>query len=207
MKQISNILPAFVILFIFTFTGCSRKSYPIAEYHQLTGRNAKPYTKQGNKTVDNTLLLSKKYRFTLSPKDSVFVYQQYETKILSNYKEFFIDVVPEKNYKITVHSLPDTHITRNKYLFKPYTLIFDKENKIIKVTSAKDEFTGMREEPGLKRTITFNSGNAEQAAIVLFSDNNELDKEIYTFTLNFVTFKYKTATTGDFHITIEEIKE
>ncbi|MHA3787763.1 hypothetical protein ACX0HA_06080 [Flavobacterium hauense] len=206
--KLRNTIPFTIVLFIiFTITGCSRKVYPNAEYHQLTGRNAKPYTKIGEKTAENTLELSKKYKFRLSAEDSVMVYQLHQTKIISNYKEFFADVVPGKNYKVTIHSLPDKHMSTNKYLFMPLAFAFDKSNNRTKLTAVENEFANGFEEIGFKRAFTFNNIDTDQVKIVIFSDNKELDKKIHTFILNFVSFKYMTTTTGDFYITLEEINE
>jgi len=209
MKLISKILLSLFVLFvIFTVTGCSKKQYPKAEYHLLTGRKAQPYTSQGFKTVENTLSLGKKKRYTLSPTDSVMVYPlNNNEKVYSNYKEFFANVIPGKNYKVSLHSLPDTHKSTYKYLFMPLAIVTDKQNEKLKLTAIENEWTNAFEKPGLKRAFTFNSGETDQVAILIYANNVELDKMIHMFMINFITYKFMTAPTGDFFITIEEIKE
>ena len=179
----------------------------MAEYHKLTGRNAKRYTEKGSQTEGNTLKLSKKHEFTLSPDDSVMVYQLDQTKIITNYKEFFADVVPGKDYKISVHTLPDKHMSTNKYVFQAFAFVFDDENQLFKLSAEEGNFNDPVKGLGIKRTFTFNSADKDKVKILVFSDNRELDKTLYTLMLNFVTFRYKSTTTGDFYITIEEIKE
>lgn len=208
MKLRNKTIPiTIVLLIIITITGCSRKVYPLAEYHKLTGRNAKPYTEKGNKTAENTLELSKKYRFTLSPEDSVMIYQLDQIKTISNYKEFFANIVPGKNYKISVYTLPDKHMGTTKYVFQPFAFVFDDQNELFKLKAEEGKFNDPFKGLGVKRTFMFNSADKDKVKIVVFSDNRELDQTLYTLTLNFVPFKYKSTTTGDFYITIEEIKE
>lgn len=162
----------------------------------------------GLKTDRNTLPIGKKQTFTLAVTDSVLTYLLNNVTIYSNYKEFFADVVPNKNYKISLHTLPDTHTSRYKYVFLPFSLVSNKQNKQLKITAIENEWaTGAFEKPGLRRAFTFNSGDTDQVAILVCSDNSELDKIIHTHIYNFATFKYMAATTGDFYITIEEIKE
>lgn len=210
MKHSSKkLVPLFIFLLVFTVTGCSKKQYPKAEYHKLTGGKAKPYQMiQAAKTDKNILPLGKKLEFTLAATDSVLTYQADNVKIYSNYKEFFADVVPNKNYRISLHTLPDTHTSRNKYLFLPFPLVSNTRNEVVKTNTVENKWaTGAFEKPGLKRAFTFNSGNTDQVAILVCADNSEPDKKIYTYTVNFITFKYMSATTGNFYITIEEIKE
>lgn len=209
MKKISvKLLPFFVLLLMYTVIGCSKKQYPKAEYHKLTGRKARLYTAQGLKTSGNTLPLGDKQKFTLTATDSVLTYPgKSSEKIYSNYKEFFADVVPGKNYKVSVHTLPDTHTSTYKYLFVSLADVFNKQDKKLDIEIVENRWATGFEKPGLKRAFTFNSGETDQVRIVICADNRELDKKIFTFTMNFVSKKFMTAPTGDFYITIEEIKE
>lgn len=210
MKQIGKkLLPLFVLFLIYTVTGCSKKQYPKAEYHKLTGSKAKSYQMiHGLKTDKNTLPIGEKQTFTLAVTDSVLTYPVNNVTIYSNYKEFFANVVPNKDYKISLHTLPDTHTSTYKYLFLPFSLVSNTKNEALKMNTVENKWaTGAFEKPGLKRAFTFNSGDTDQVAILVCADNSEPDKKIYTYILNFITFKYMAATTGDFYITIEEIKE
>lgn len=208
MKQISkSLLLSLVFFTIFTLTGCSKKQYPKAEYHLLTGRKTKPFV-QGIKTANNTLPLNKKQRFTLAATDSVISYTgNNNERIYANYKVLFANVVPNKNYRVTLHTLPDTHTSTYKYLFQPFSVVLNREDTKLEITNVESKWANAFEKPGLKTTYTFNSGDNNQIAISVFADNNNLDEIIHVHMINFVKYKFITAPTGDFFITIEEITE
>ncbi|MCO6148152.1 hypothetical protein [Flavobacterium sp. NRK1] len=210
MKLRYKRIPLTVVLIIFfTITGCSgsKKIIPKADYHLLTGRKITPHTKRGIKNESNTLLIGKRLKFTLAATDSVTMYPSGNKKIYSNYKELFANVNPNTNYKVTIHTLPDTHMSTNKYVFIPIADVFDKLNAKLEITTVENKWANDFEKPGIKGIFTFNSGNSDEIAIVVAANNKEVNKKLYTYIINFITFKYWASTRGDFYITIEEIKE
>ena len=192
------------ILFLATmlFSGCSKKLAPNVAYGLLKKREIVALDQFANLTPTEIVIPGKEEMYKLCLTDSVAAFGR-NRDMLSNFRLFYLDTKPNTTYRIIVKSYCNC-FGFTKHIFQPIIHIYNG-SQTLKPELNNANYTYGTERLALNESWTFNSQN-NNTRLLIFSNNNDLNKIAYTFDIFFIKTHVRTTTGGDFSILLEEVK-
>ncbi len=202
-----------IILFVFILIPvfCLAKIDPLKGYSQIVTKKSKPNVNLVSKDTAFTKLSSvEATESNLTMEDSVVAYSG-DQLLLSNYKLFKFKSKNSnpKQYSIKIYSMCDCWGFK-KFIFVPQISVMDKAGKTIEKKEVESKFLypEVDSRMSLQKTWVTESTTEQNISIVVYSDNSQLNTDVFKFVMLpvFLPINIKTSLVGDFYIKIEELK-
>jgi len=193
---------AVLFLAILMLTGCSKKLAPDVAYALLQKREVITASQFANLTPTDIVIPGKEEMYKLSLTDSVAAFAS-NRDMLSNFRLFYLDTKPNTTYRVIVKSYCNC-FGFTKHIFQPVIQIYNGLQPL-KPEQNNAQYSYDTERLAINESLTFNSLN-KNTRLLIFSNNNDLNKIAYTFDIFFIKTHVRTTTSGDFSILLEEVK-
>ncbi|MXN91888.1 hypothetical protein GR160_11705 [Flavobacterium sp. Sd200] len=192
---------ATILLAISLFTGCSKKLAPDVAYAMLKKREIVNQSQLAELDPSDIIIpgIEKKYKLSLT--DSVSVFGG-SLNILSNFRLFYLDTRPNTTYRITVKGYCNC-FGFTKQIFQPVIQIFNGSEPL-RWEPNKGSYDATDRLVFFESYIFKNQG--DNTRLVVFSNNQDINKIAYTFDIFFIKTHVRNTTGGDFSVLLEEVK-